>query len=68
LKHNFEKIKNELVEDGYLLYSTLQNFNIEERVKLTKFNYDEKDEEEEKINKKKKRKKKKKSKKYGTIR
>lgn len=57
LKHNFEKIKNELVEDGYLLYSTLQNFKIEERVKLAKFNYDENDDEEnKKINKKKEKK------------
>ena len=57
LKHNFEKIKRELVEDGYLLYSTLQNFKIEERYKLTKFNYNEKDDEEEKMDNEKKEKK-----------
>ena len=49
--------KRELVEDGYLLYSTLQNFKIEERVKLSKYNNEDNDDEEEKINNKKKEKK-----------
>ena len=32
LKHNLEKIKKELVDDGYLLQSTLEYFQIKKRV------------------------------------
>ena len=36
LKTNLEKIKKELVDDGYLLQSTLENFNIMKRVNKSK--------------------------------
>ena len=36
LKTNLEKIKRELVDDGYLLQSTLENFNIMKRVNKSK--------------------------------
>ena len=36
LKTNLEKIQKELVDDGYLLQSTLENFNIMKRVNKSK--------------------------------
>ncbi len=48
LKHNLEKIQKELVEDGYLLQKTLQDFKIQERVSLSKDYNNDNDIEKEK--------------------
>ena len=47
LKHNLEKIQKELVEDGYLLQKTLQEFKVTKRVNLSK-QFDDDDNEKEK--------------------
>ena len=49
LKNNLEKIQKELVDDGYLLQSTLENFSIMKRVNKSK-SYED-DEVDEKSNK-----------------
>jgi len=55
LKNSLEKIKDELVEDGYLLQSTLEYFHIMKRVNKSKtfenIEIKEEDEKEEKVEK-----------------
>ena len=49
LKNNLEQIQKELVDDGYLLQSTLENFSIMKRVNKSKsYEYDEVDEKSDK--------------------
>lgn len=49
LKNNLEKIQKELVDDGYLLQATLENFSIMKRVNKSKsFEYNEVDENSDK--------------------
>ena len=45
-KNNLDKIKKELVDDGYLLQSTLENFNIMKRVNKSKSFEEDKNEED----------------------
>ena len=48
-KNNLDKIKKELVDDGYLLQSTLENFNIMKRVNKSKSFEDDKIEEKSEV-------------------